>query len=159
MNTPSEENSKLSKIHVSGLAIGMNVVKLDKDWLESSFLYQGFIIQNNSDIRLLEEECRHVWIEPVIDKGSRNRDKPLHILDKQPNQKPRYINKLSMTNEYEKSYEAFKTSRRKVKSLLDNIVFSDVINIKEAKEAVETCLESIVRNPQAMLWMSRIREA
>ena len=159
MNTPSEENSKLSKIHVSGLAIGMNVVKLDKDWLESSFLYQGFIIQNNSDIRLLEDECRHVWIEPVTEKESRQKDKPPHVLDKQDNQKPRYINKLSMTNEYEKSYEAFKTSRRKTKSLLDNIAFSDVINIKEAKEAVETCLESIVRNPNAMLWMSRIREA
>jgi HD-GYP domain-containing protein (c-di-GMP phosphodiesterase class II) len=64
-----------------------------------------------------------------------------------------------MTNEYEKSYEAFKSSRRKTKSIFDRIVFGDVINIKEAKEAVETCLDSIVRNPSAMLWMSRIREA
>jgi HD-GYP domain-containing protein (c-di-GMP phosphodiesterase class II) len=159
MNTASDKNSKLMKIHVSGLSIGMNVVKLDKDWLESSFLYQGFIIQSSEEIRTLEEECQHVWIEPVAETGSREKDKSLHVLNKQPNQETRYINKLSMTNEYEKSYDAFKSSRRKTKSILDEITFSDIINIKEAREAVETCLESIVRNPNAMLWMSRIREA
>lgn len=159
MNSSSDPNSKLTKIHVSGLAIGMNVVKLDKDWLESSFLYQGFIVQNGEDIRLLEEECLHVWIEPVVVSPTIDKNQSLHVLNKQLNQKTRYINKLSMTHEYEKSYEAFKSSRRKTKSIFDKIAFSDVINIKEAKEAVETCLDSIIRNPNAMLWMSRIREA
>jgi HD-GYP domain-containing protein (c-di-GMP phosphodiesterase class II) len=159
MNTLSDKNSKLMKIHVSGLAIGMNVVELDKDWLESSFLYQGFIIQNTEDIRSLEAQCQYVWIEPVALTGSRHKHEPLHTLNNQPNQKTRYINKLSMTNEYEKSYDAFKSSRRKTKSILDQITFSDAINLKDVKETVEACLDSIVRNPNAMLWMSRIREA
>jgi HD-GYP domain-containing protein (c-di-GMP phosphodiesterase class II) len=158
MTIENDENSKLMKIHVSGLALGMNVVQLDKAWLDSSFLYQGFIIESQNDIRLLEEECEHVWIEPVTDIRSTKKGERLQVLEKKQNQKARYINKLSMSREYEKSYEAFQVSRLKTKAILDNIAFSDVINIKEAKEAVETCLDSIIRNPNAMLWMSRIRE-
>lgn len=158
MSITSNEDFKLIKIPVSGIEIGMNVVQLDKDWLESSFLYQGFIIESHDDIRLLEEECQHVWIEPVTERKSRKKGERLQVLNNEKNKKTRYINKLSMSREYEKSYEGFKTSRRKTKTILDEVVFSDVINVKAAKEAVETCLESIVRNPNAMLWMSRVRE-
>ena len=59
------ENRKVTKIPVSGLQIGMYVAELDKDWLDSPFLYQGFMIESQEDIRLLEEECEYVWIEPA----------------------------------------------------------------------------------------------
>jgi HD-GYP domain-containing protein (c-di-GMP phosphodiesterase class II) len=158
MTITSNEDSKLIKIDVSGLEVGMHVVQLDKNWLESSFLYQGFIIENQNDILLLEKECQHVWIEPVTERKSSKKGERLQVLQSEQNKKTRYVNKLSMAREYEKSYEGFKTSRRKTKTILDEVVYSDVINVEAAKETVETCLESIVRNPNAMLWMSRVRE-
>lgn len=158
MSRADDKTPKLKKISVSSLEIGMYVARLDKDWLESSFLYQGFMVEHHDDIRSLEEECQHVWIEPVTEIRSSKKDESLHVLNKQKNQKKNYINKLSMSREYEKSFEAFKTSRQKTKTILDDIAFNDVINIEEAKEAVESCLDSILRNPNAMLWMSKVRE-
>ncbi|MGH1485602.1 MAG: HD-GYP domain-containing protein [Cellvibrionaceae bacterium] len=152
----STENPKRIKILVSGLEIGMYVAELDKDWLDSPFLYQGFMIESQEDIRLLEQECQHVWIEPAIEmrRGKEER----HTLKKPGKPKTRYINKLTMPREYEKSRNVFQASRQRTKTILDEVVLNGAINTKEARKTVESCLDSILRNPNAMLWMSKVRD-
>ena len=51
----SKDDSKFEKIHVSGLRTGMYVSKLDVDWLDTPFLYQGFLIESVDDIEQLEK--------------------------------------------------------------------------------------------------------
>lgn len=153
------DSTKKIKIPVSGLEIGMYVAELDKDWLDSPFLYQGFLIENHDDIHLLEQECQFVWIEPAIEMRRGKQDDPKHVLKKPSAKKTRYINKLTMPREYEKSRKVFETSRQRTKTILDDVVLSGVINTKEAKKTVESCLDSVLRNPNAMLWMSKVRES
>lgn len=47
---------------VHALEIGMHVDALDKPWLESSFLFQGFFITAREEIELLKSECKYVYI-------------------------------------------------------------------------------------------------
>lgn len=152
-------NTKKIKIPVSGLKVGMYVAELDKDWLDSPFLYQGFMIESLDDIHLLEKECQFVWIEPAIEMCRGKTDEPKYVLKKPSPKKTRYINKLTMPREYEKSRKVFETSRQRTKTILDDIVLSGAINTKEAKKTVQSCLDSILRNPNAMLWMSKVRES
>jgi len=144
---------------VSGLELGMYVSELDKDWLDSPFLYQGFLIENHDDILLLEEECQYVWIEPAIEMRRGKQDDSLQVLNQSSSKKARYINKLTMPREYEKSRKVFEISRQRTKTILDDVVLGGIINTKEAKLTVESCLESVLRNPNAMLWMSKIRDS
>jgi HD-GYP domain-containing protein (c-di-GMP phosphodiesterase class II) len=51
------------KMPVSDLEIGLYVAQLDKDWLESSFLFQGFLIENDAQIKKLQKECEFVFID------------------------------------------------------------------------------------------------
>jgi HD-GYP domain-containing protein (c-di-GMP phosphodiesterase class II) len=153
----STENPKKIKMPVSGLEIGMYVSDLDKDWLDSPFLYQGFLIESQEDIKLLEQECKYVWIEPAIEMRRGKEEK--HVLKKPKPQKTRYINKLTMPREYEKSRNVFQASRQRTKTILDEVALNGAINTKEARKTVESCLDSILRNPNAMLWMSKVREA
>ncbi len=51
---------------VSELRIGMHVVRLDRPWLETSFLMQGFVIQDDNDIRALQAQCEYVFIEGTV---------------------------------------------------------------------------------------------
>ncbi len=46
------------------LAIGMYVAELDRPWLETPFLFQGFYIENAKDISELQEHCQHVLVDP-----------------------------------------------------------------------------------------------
>jgi HD-GYP domain-containing protein (c-di-GMP phosphodiesterase class II) len=154
MDVPN--NPKAIKMPVAGLEVGMYVSQLDKDWLDSPFLFQGFMIESLDDIRLLEKECAFVWIDPALEIR-RGKDEKVALKKPVP-QKTRYINKLTMPREYEKSRKLFETSRQRTKTILDDVVLSGAINTQEAKKTVEGCLDSILRNPNAMLWMSKVRE-
>jgi len=42
--------SESVKIHVSELRIGMYVSKLDRDWLDTPFIMQGFVIEDQTQL-------------------------------------------------------------------------------------------------------------
>lgn len=48
---------------VEDLRIGMFVADLDRPWLETPFLLQGFLIESAEDIARLQACCRHVVID------------------------------------------------------------------------------------------------
>lgn len=72
--------SSTLKISVSQLKIGMYVAQLDRPWLETPFLFQGFYIRDQDDIRELHSYCDYVHIlqensprDPGLDLGERGR--------------------------------------------------------------------------------------
>ncbi len=55
--------NQLRKIDVDGLRIGMYVSQLDRPWLETPFLFQGFFIRNGSEIEDIRRYCDYVEID------------------------------------------------------------------------------------------------
>jgi HD-GYP domain-containing protein (c-di-GMP phosphodiesterase class II) len=53
----------LRKIDVDGLRVGMYVSQLDRPWLETPFLFQGFFIRSNNEIEELSRYCDCVEID------------------------------------------------------------------------------------------------
>lgn len=51
------------KIDVSGLRVGMYVSELDRPWLETPFLFQGFFIRSKNEIDELHEHCEFVYVD------------------------------------------------------------------------------------------------
>ena len=51
------------KLYTADLELGMFVSSLDKSWLESSFLIQGFRIEAREQLDRLREECEFVLID------------------------------------------------------------------------------------------------
>jgi len=51
------------KIDVTGLRVGMYVSELDRPWLETPFLFQGFFIRSKNEIDELHEHCEFVYID------------------------------------------------------------------------------------------------
>ena len=135
----------------------MYVSKLDVDWLDTPFLYQGFLIENVDDIEQLEKYCEYVWIDGARVSELQRPKVPNRPLP--PKNKPNYINKVPMPQEYGRSHSTFTTSRRSVKSLLEGVTHGNGIDTDSARQTVQNCLASVLRNPNAMLWMSKIRGA
>jgi HD-GYP domain-containing protein (c-di-GMP phosphodiesterase class II) len=50
------------KIRVFDLEIGMYVSRLDKEWVEASFPLQGFVIESDSQIQTLADQCEYVYV-------------------------------------------------------------------------------------------------
>lgn len=54
---------KRVKVDTFNLEQGMFVAQLDRPWLETPFLLQGFEIREDSEIGLLRKFCKHVYVD------------------------------------------------------------------------------------------------
>ncbi len=149
-----EEQTK--KIHVSKLQLGMYISKLDRDWLETPFLMQGFLIETLDDIDILAELCEHVWIDAVFEKWTQPVERSVGE-DQGLQYTVCYINKIPPQKEHRAAIGIYKGAKSKTKSLLDEVRLGGVINTEEAKDTVNECVASVLRNPDALLWMSKVR--
>ena len=50
------------KISTRDLKIGMYVVELDRPWRDSPFLFQGFEIRSDDELRALQQHCQEVYV-------------------------------------------------------------------------------------------------
>ena len=53
------------KVQVKDLALGMFVAELDRPWLDTPFLLQGFLLDNEEDLAQIRRLCNFVFVEPA----------------------------------------------------------------------------------------------
>jgi HD-GYP domain-containing protein (c-di-GMP phosphodiesterase class II) len=80
MGIVANSESRLEKqLPVDELAVGMFVCALDRPWLDTPFLVQGFLIEDEETLAQLRQTCRQVAIDPsrsAIDDADRPRMPP-----------------------------------------------------------------------------------
>ena len=149
--------SNIEKIHIADLRLGMYVCKLDRDWLDTPFIMQGFLIEDREDIDIVAEYCEFVFIDK-----SETRKTPSgpssNVGTASSARTPRYAYQTDINAEHKQMYKTFREARSVTRGLLENIRLGEAINTSQAKETVHDCVQSIIRHPDALLWMSRIRE-
>ena len=61
-------NKAVKKLRVESadLVVGMYVCDLDRSWLESPFLIQGFYIKDNHDVDTVRDVCEYVFVDKVL---------------------------------------------------------------------------------------------
>ena len=57
---------KKVRVETTDLSIGMDVCDLDRPWLDSPFLIQGFYIKDNVDIDTVRCMCDYVYVDRVV---------------------------------------------------------------------------------------------
>lgn len=148
----------LVKIPSSDLAMGMHVAKLDRPWLETPFLLQGFPVEKQEDLDALRTICEYVYIDVL----------KTHYLTPDLRTNPiapgtpttRYETTTSIEQEIRSANEAYQKSLAEIKNLLTQISNgADSVQAKLVKQHVRECVDSIERNPSAMMWLTRIKHA
>lgn len=67
----------MRRISVENLVTGLYVSALDRPWTETPFLFQGFLIETEADIRALREHCEHVWVDRERSREPASRTSPM----------------------------------------------------------------------------------
>ncbi|WP_345427913.1 HD-GYP domain-containing protein [Halioxenophilus aromaticivorans] len=148
----SERTTK--KIPVADLQIGMWISELDRDWLGTPFMMQGFRVNTMDEIQTVAKYCQHVWVDGVEETWSGREQKETI----KPRPKPRVIkNQTSSTEENQRISGVYKQARSITRSILDEIRLTSLIDTDKAKDVVNDCVGSVIRNPDALLWLSKIR--
>ena len=136
----------------------MYVEKLDKPWEESNFLYQGFELKNQADINAVKEQCEFVF----IDVKKQNRNPKLESIDT-PYSKGWLEtrippNKLSsFENEIEHAGYVYQKTSDLIRSFMEDLTLG--ITVLNAQAAVAECVDSILKAPDALLWMTKIKKS
>lgn len=159
--TTSPGFSTLTKVYTpaSQLTIGMYVVELDRPWLETSFAFQGFELKTKADIQAVRDVCQYVYIDLT------KKTTPQTVISKQVEPSIQdYLAfgppppKLSVfEKEIERSVEVYESTEDVARDVIEKVAKGDGIDSKLAKEAVAACVNSVLRSPDAMLWISQLR--
>lgn len=148
------------KIPTSELAIGMYVSSLDRPWLETPFLLQGFPIQRQEEIDALRELCHHVYVmmpdeEIEIAGGPRARAGPSGA---------RRSTAAGIRNAANPAQEEIETVHvqhdqlaRLVIELEEALRSEKEPDLPAVAQSIEVMIESVERNPDAYLWLTRIK--
>lgn len=147
------KEGKRKQVPVSHLEIGMFVSELDRPWLETPFLMQGFVIETQEHIDLVQEFCEYVYIDSVQEVYIPPEERAVSNTKRTP----RYIHKVSLEQEHVTAGGVFKHARSVTKSVLDEVRLGNALDAEKAKNTVAECVDSILRNPDALLWLSKIR--
>lgn len=189
-----------NRLHVSQLQIGMFVTELDRPWLDTPFLLQGFQIQNMAQLEELREYCDYVTIDLSRTEGGtfRNKDassrqgakveapKPadysaddkerISILvelrtlfssarmrreDNGPPPASRiiiYEESTPVQEELGPARTAHDTTQSMVSNLMASVREDLTPEVEEVNDAVTTMVDSIIRNPNALLWLSKMKD-
>jgi putative nucleotidyltransferase with HDIG domain len=148
-------NKKLVKeqVSTSQLRVGMYVVELDRPWVDTPFLFQGFLISSEEEIDQLIEYCEYVYID-VAQTQVTYREKRKQRTEV----KNRRIYKVPVEKELAVAVSHYDYAKTTVDHALSALRLSQDINTTEVKTAVRSCVKSVIKNPNAMLWLTQIKD-
>ncbi len=153
-------------VSVHDLKPGMYIHELDRPWVETRFMFQGFVLTDPADIDELRRTCQHVVID--IERGieaEQYLDTPIRghqpdalnlILSNRPAQN-RYRDSVTIEEEMEPAKEIYDSLRTEVSTIMEDVRMGKQIKTTMVKEAVGGMIDSIVRNPDAFLWLSKMK--
>jgi HD-GYP domain-containing protein (c-di-GMP phosphodiesterase class II) len=151
-------SNPLTKINVKDLKVGMYVSKLDKPWLESNFLFQGFELKNEADINAVREQCEFVFIDVKKQSKTRTLESKDTPYSKGWLDRRTPPDKLSsFEEEIEHAGDVHQQTSNLVRSFMEDISLGKTINGEIAKKAVANCVDSILNAPDALLWMTQLK--
>jgi len=144
------------QVSVGELQFGMFVAELDRPWTETPFMFQGFHLRTDQQLAALKKHCKHVFID--VERTEKPDPRP-PAAQFQIRGQTKYVEQVKVEVEYQQATAVYTKSVARVDELLKPIAKpGGVLEAKEIKESVTQLTDSVVRNPDAMLLVTRLRE-
>jgi HD-GYP domain-containing protein (c-di-GMP phosphodiesterase class II) len=154
------------EIPVDQLEFGMYVSELDRPWTDTPFLFQGFVLEDEKQLETLKKYCKKVYVDPEKNASLPERaqlkagpvgGKTKSVLEA-ITRKVVYEEKVSVDVEMPAARAAQGKTEVVIRDVLDTVRAGKVIDAPRVREAVTSMTDSVVRNPDAMLLLSRLKE-
>ncbi len=143
------------KRSVELLELGMFVTRLDRPWEATDFVYQGFQINTLDELHALKTLCKYVYVRTTKQQwqpGEQQKKK------KAVPERVYYINKIPINEELKNIRSAYKDASAQMGAILDTIRLSGELDMEKVNDIVDECVDSILRNDSALVWLTQIRQ-
>ncbi|MES2824034.1 MAG: DUF3391 domain-containing protein [Pseudomonadota bacterium] len=172
---------KQVKIDVNELSLGMYVSGLDRPWSQTPFPLQGFYLRDLQEVNQLKILCKYVYID--VEKGRGPIASSLKKLDK-PGSRVKgagrehentAINEplapLKIQRNFYREVAPLQKEVKKAKQLHQKVYSAvveiieiletqqlDNLSLGETRKVASEMVDSVLRNPDAFTWLSRVQE-
>ena len=173
---------------VDQLEIGMYVAQLDRPWLDTPFMFQGFYIRDDDEIRELKAHCNHVYVSreyESLESPARGVSIPRVTAaanGKKPGKKRfsfrslfkfretqdsgqdfsqsniLYRNSASLKEETQTASSVHKQAVVSVQNVMEELKHSGNLDVGCLETAVTPMVDSVLRNPAALACLMRMQK-
>ncbi len=173
-----------AKIDTADLEIGMYVTRLDRSWLGTPFLLQGFQIESKEEIAQLREHCAHVFVDrDLSDRRFQERSRPVAkpkgrtsgaaaARPSRVTHKPvpaglgklytdppiAYQNLVTIKDELPAAKATLDSAEEQLTSVLNSAREGKKVNVEELETVVGPMVDSVLRNCDALSWLLSLRD-
>jgi HD-GYP domain-containing protein (c-di-GMP phosphodiesterase class II) len=146
------------KIPVQELQLGMYVGELDRPWLGTPFLYQGFVVRTQHEIDDIKKYCRDVYIDTERADVAQARPAAGAAIGGLPGT-GRVVHRESVAVEVEwpQAEHALLSAQEVVGDAFESVRVRKMLEAPLARAAVSNMMQSMLRNPDALLLFSAMR--
>ena len=173
------------------LRFGMFVAELDRPWLESPFLMQGFLVENDEQITTLRDLCRFVTVDRTRSVGDEYRPDDVFVPEKRTRvasiaqiikyesrkklklpllvmstvrevgrhkfNTVAYVDDVHIEDELPAARVSYESAQRLLEDISEQVSSGKVPDIEHVEKTVDGLVECVVRNADALLWMSKLK--
>ena len=161
------------------LAIGMYVVELDRPWRDSPFLFQGFEIQSEEQLRQLRALCAYVYVlDAPPGDAPRLISRTPHAHTGQPSTLPaqravplaqlvrtrsikdhRYRQESAVEEVLPRAAVIQRQAKAALQTILQDARLGHSVDASGAKQVVAQMVENVIANPDALAVLSQLKHA
>jgi HD-GYP domain-containing protein (c-di-GMP phosphodiesterase class II) len=157
-----------TKVLIQDLKPGMFVYELDRPWLDTPYLFQGFPILDQEDIDQLAQYCQYVFVDELRDhsqfrppqrpgassleaaSASTAKRSAFHGTTNYPDVRPAGMEMPAARQAQETATQILFSVRAAMEQGLK-------LDVELVKRAVDGLRDSIIRNPDALLFLAQLR--
>ena len=152
------------EVSVDELRFGMYVAELDRPWTETPFPFQGFLLRTQTQHEALRRFCKRVFVdversdaEAIAKLPARPAPPPPKSAAESLRGTTVYQETASLEHEFGRARDIYAQSAAFIDEVLDWVQTGKVLDGRRLREAVSNITDCIVRNPDALLLVSRLR--
>jgi putative nucleotidyltransferase with HDIG domain len=151
----------LKKIAIKDLKKGMYINDLKCGWLSHPFALNRFKLEKDADIqKIIQAGVKQIEIDTTkgldvfVEKRDKNNKQLREVVDQRESNKP---TKVCAIDELGKAKTAFSQASKVITETMTNVKMGQHIELENINPVINKLSQSILRNPNALLGLSRIR--
>jgi putative nucleotidyltransferase with HDIG domain len=151
--------SSTQRITVNQLEPGMYVLSVRIKGKAVSVKSEGYISSKESIQKLIKAGITHLTVDPSKQKQAEKIDKILPEINEKitPTKSKKTSNGISFDQEMTKASKLYDGAKSLQHKILNSLTEHKTINVLEARESTDAIVDSIFRNQDALVCMTRLR--
>lgn len=165
MQKEGAERRKI-KLSTHQLRPGMYVSRLDRPWLETPFLFQGFRIRDEKQIARLQEYCEFVYVDvetspklggTILARGfGAGEGEQKELVPK--SRQVLYQDSIPVEKEITIAERVHEKAADLVKDIMNELRSGGNLQIPAVQSVINPMVDSLIRNPDAFLWLNELKK-